>query len=96
MNSFFPGPEYYFYWTDVCIAFGIYVLALILILKHRRGYITPVLLFGLFIFPLQFSIWFLSSKLPVVIASLGINFLEIIYLLLLKLTLLFSLLMLKR
>ncbi|UCB45421.1 MAG: hypothetical protein JSV25_14610 [Spirochaetota bacterium] len=96
MSSFFSGPGTYFYWSDVVIALGVYILALILILKHKRGYITPVLFFGLFIFPLQFSIWFLSSKLPVALVSSGINFLEIFYLLLLKLTLLVSLLSLRR
>jgi hypothetical protein len=96
MSNLFPGPDSYFYWSDVVIALGVYVLALILILRHKRGYITPVLFFGLFIFPLQFSIWFLSSKFPVAIVSSGINFLEVFYLLFLKLTLLVSLLLLRR
>ena len=95
MSRLFVDPGIYFYWFDVLLSFSLLVLSGFLFLKHKPGYITPVLFLGLFLFPLQFSIWFLPSRIPPSVAS-GINLLGIFYLLFLKLCFLISLLLSRR
>ena len=95
MSRLFVDPEIYFYWFDVLLSFSLLVMSVFLFLKHKPGYITPVLFLGLFLFPLQFSIWFLPSRIPPSVAS-GINLLGIFYLLFLKLCFLISLLLSRR
>ena len=95
MGRLFVQPESYFYWFDVFLSFFLLVISAVLFLKHRRGYITPILFLGLFLFPLQFSIWFLPVRLPQALAS-GINILAIFYLLFVKLCFLISLLLSRR
>jgi hypothetical protein len=95
MGRFFIQPEYYFYWFDVLLSFSLLVLSVFLFIKHKRGYMTPILLLGLFLFPLQFSIWFLPTRMQLSEAY-GINILEVFYLLFIKICFLISLLLSRR
>lgn len=79
-----------FYWFDSAMALALYGISLYLYIKRRRGYMQPLVLFGLFIFPLQFSIWFLWRDAQVV-SSHSTRVTEIIYLLFVKISLLLSL-----
>lgn len=94
MGRFLIKPDIIFQWADVLLAFLLLVVSLLLFLRHKRGYITPVLLMGLFLFPLQFSIWFLPA--PRLSGAFGMNLLEILYLLFVKVCLLFALLSSRR
>ena len=95
MKTYFSNPDFYFYWFDIALSMCLYVIAVVLFLKHKRGYITPLLLFGLFIFPLGFSIWFLSDKINLVV-PFQINPLKIFYLLFIKFCLLLSIVFSKK
>ena len=81
-----------FKWFDILLSLVIYILAIISILRYRHGYIIPILIFGLFIFPIQFSIWFVPNKF-LDTTIMGFRLIEIIYLLLLKFLLLISILL---
>ena len=94
MGRFLIKPDIIFQWADVLLAFLLLVVSLLLFLRHKRGYITPVLLMGLFLFPLQFSIWFLPA--PRLSGAFGMNLLEVLYLLFVKVCLLFALLLSRR
>ena len=71
-------PGVYFYLVDLAFAVCIYGISIVLFLTYRRGRLGPMLFLGLFIFPLQFSIWFLQSRISL---TLPINLLEVVYLL---------------
>jgi len=89
---FLFDPLTIFKWFDIFLALVIYVLAIISILRYRHGYIIPMLIFGLFIFPIQFSIWFVPNRFFDT-TIMGFRLIEIIYLLLLKFLLLVSLIL---
>jgi len=95
MRDIFSNPDVYFFWVDIAFSIGIYVLSVYLFLKHRRGYISSLLILGLFIFPLSFSIWFLSDKIGFAI-PLPMDPLKMFYLFFVKFCLLFSLVLSKR
>ncbi|MGQ9615036.1 MAG: hypothetical protein ACUVWJ_01400 [Spirochaetota bacterium] len=83
-----------FQFGDTALALIIYALSIILFLKYKRDFMTPVLFFGLFLFPLQFSIWFLRIRLDTALPQ--VKLLEIVYIFFLKLSILVSLLMCRR
>jgi hypothetical protein len=83
-----------FQWVDTAFAIIIYALSIVLFLKYKRDFMTPVLFFGLFLFPLQFSIWFLRTRLDSTVPQ--VKLLEIVYIFFLKLSVLVSLLMCRR
>jgi hypothetical protein len=95
MRSLFVQPDVLFGWFDTLLAFLLLVLSVILFLRHKRGYMTPVLFAGLFLFPLQFSIWFLPARVQLS-ETFGINLLQMVYLLFVELCLLISLLLSRR
>jgi hypothetical protein len=95
VENFFGNPDLYFYWFDLALAMVIYVLAVVLLLKHKRGYVSPILFFGLFVFPLQFSLWFLYSRLDIS-SSIRVNLLEIFYLFFVKFCLLLTVIISKK
>jgi len=84
-----------FYWGDVGLSLVIYAISIVLFIRHIRGYIIGILIFGLFVFPLQFSIWFLPSK-PVQVSITTLNLFEVLYLILLKVAVLITLLLYER
>jgi hypothetical protein len=94
MVRFAVSPDILFQWADVLFAFFFLVVSVYLFLRHKPGYITPILFMGLFLFPLQFSIWFLPAQW--LSGAFGINLLEILYLLFVKVCLLFALLLSRR
>ena len=83
-----------FQFGDTALALIIYALSIILFLKYKRDFMTPVLFFGLFLFPLQFSIWFLRTRLDTALPQ--VKLLEIVYIFFLKLSILVSLLKCRR
>jgi hypothetical protein len=83
VQSYFSDPSNRLYWLDIALALAVYALSIVLFLKRKRGYIAPLLVFGIFLFPIQFSIWFLASKVNVVFFP-NLNFFEVFYLLFLK------------
>jgi hypothetical protein len=95
MQDILSNPDTYFFWTDIAVSLGIYVLSVYLFLKHRHGYISSLLVFGLFVFPLSFSIWFLSDKIGFAI-PLPMDPLKMFYLFFVKFCLLFSFVLSKR
>ena len=94
MGAFFPNitgqflanPDIKFYWLDVVLSVFIYAFSIALFLKYKKAYIIPLLIFGLFVLPLQFSMWFLRDELNF-IAQININFFRFIYLFFAKLCL---------
>jgi hypothetical protein len=94
MQAFFPGfngqfltnPDIKFYWLDIVLSVFIYAFSITLFLKYKKAYIIPLLIFGLFVLPLQFSMWFLREELNF-IAQININFFRFIYLFFAKLCL---------
>ena len=90
-KSFFSNPNNYLYWPDIALVLAVYALSIVLFLKRKRGYITPLLVFGIFLFPIQFSIWFLASRVNVVFFP-NLNFFEVCYLLFLKVCLIATIL----
>ena len=95
MKINFTNPDLYLHWIDIALALFIYVFAIILFLKHKRGPITPLLVFGLFVFPIVFAHWFLSDRL-ILLLHFKINPLEIFYLLFLKFCVFISLVLSRR
>ena len=95
MKQIFSFPGSYFYWFDMALVLCIYVLAAVLFLKHKREYITPLLVFGLFLFPLQFGIWFLSSNMQLAFFA-DTNILRVMYLFFLKLCVLLTVVLSRR
>jgi len=87
----FGNPNLTLYWFDLTLVGVIYVLSVILFMRRKRGFITPLLVFGLFLFPLQFGIWFLASKVGIVFFP-NLHFFEIFYLLFLKICLILTIL----
>jgi hypothetical protein len=90
VKPYLDNPDLLFSLIDSALAFALYIMVILLLLKHKRGPITPVLFFGLFVFPTVFAYWFLSDKIDFMM-SLRINPLEIFYLLFLKICVLLSL-----
>ncbi|MFW6138010.1 MAG: hypothetical protein ACOC7U_02440 [Spirochaetota bacterium] len=95
MNGYFSNPDVYFYWFDTALALAVYALSIYLFLRTKREYIIPVLFLGLFIFPLQFGIWFLQSKIDLTVMAY-MNILEVFYLLFVKVCLLIAVLFFRR
>jgi hypothetical protein len=83
---FLVGPDIKFYWLDIALSVFIYVFSLVLFLKYKKAYIIPLLIFGLFVLPLQFSMWFLREELNL-IARINVNIFRFIYLFFAKLCL---------
>ncbi len=79
-----------FRYFDLILAVVIYVLSVIAILRYPHGYIIPVLIFCLFLLPLQFAIWFIPVKIFEV-NLMGFKASEIVYLIVLKITVILSL-----
>jgi len=90
-----PVYDFYFRLLDLVIALMIYVFSVVLFLKYKRDYMTPILFFGLFVFPLQFAIWFLQSRLQVNLPP-QFNVLEVFYIMFLKLSVLVTLIFVRR
>jgi hypothetical protein len=67
----------------------------VLFLTYKRGKLGPILFLGLFIFPLQFSIWFLQSRISLSFPT-QIDILEVVYLFLVKFSVLVTLVMARR
>ncbi len=87
--QFLSNPDINFYWIDLALSVCIYVFSIALFLKHKKAYIIPLLIFGLFLLPLQFSMWFLREELHF-IAQININFFRFIYLFFAKLCLILT------
>jgi len=85
-GQFFSNPDINFYWLDIVLSVCIYVFSIVLFLKHKKAYIIPLLIFGLFVLPLQFSMWFLREELNF-IAQININSFRFIYLFFVKICL---------
>ncbi len=78
--------------VDLALAAVIYTLSAVAILRYPHGYIIPLVIFGLFLFPLQFAIWFIPIKIfEVNILSFQVS--DIVYLLLIKVILIISIFM---
>jgi hypothetical protein len=88
-GQFLSNPDINFYWLDIVLSACIYVFSLALFLKHKKAYIIPLLIFGLFVLPLQFSMWFLREELNF-ITQININFFRFIYLFFVKLCLILT------
>jgi hypothetical protein len=88
---YFSNPNNLFHWLDIALVIGIYALSVVLFLERKRGFIAPLLVFGIFLFPVQFSIWFLASRVNIVFYP-NLNFFELFYLVFLKLCLIASIL----
>jgi hypothetical protein len=95
MMRYFTNMDLIFSWVDCILALVLYILAIVLFLKHKRGSITPILFFGLFVFPTVFAFWFLSDKITFLV-PFRINPLEIFYLLFVKFCVLLSLMFSRR
>jgi len=95
MRTILEQPHIIFYWCDSGFAFIIYIFAIVMLLQHRRGPVTPLLFLGLFIFPLQFSIWFLHTRMHVMVAA-GSTILQVLYLVFLKFCVLLSIILSKK
>jgi hypothetical protein len=91
VRSYFSDPNNCFSWFDIALALAVYALSIFLFLKRKRGYIAPLLVFGIFLFPIQFSIWFLASKVKVLFFP-NLNFFEVFYLIFIKVCLIASIL----
>ena len=83
VRLYFSDPNNCLSWLDIALALAVYALSIVLFLKRKRGYIAPLLVFGIFLFPIQFSIWFLASKVNVVFFP-NLNFFAVFYLFFLK------------
>jgi hypothetical protein len=95
MLFFNAGPDSYFMLIDTAFALCIYGMSMVLFLTYKRRTIGPLIFFGLFIFPLQFSIWFLQGR----FVSPGpdqFNVLELVYLFAVKFSVLATLVLERR
>jgi len=95
MFRFLLTPNMYFYLFDLALALCIYGISIVLFLTYQRGKLGPILFLGLFIFPLQFSIWFLQSRISLSL-PMQINILEVVYLFFVKLSVLVTLILARR
>lgn len=86
----FENPDLYFYGFDLALSLCLYGFSIALFLRQKREFLTPLLFFGLFIFPFQFSQWFLSEKIALVIST-PVEIFEILYQLFIKVCLILSL-----
>jgi hypothetical protein len=89
------GPDFYFILFDSALALCIYGISIVLFLTYKRRTIGPIIFFGLFIFPLQFSIWFLQSRFDVASPD-QFNVLELVYLFSVKFSVLATLILEER
>jgi hypothetical protein len=89
MRVYFSNPNNVFRWLDIALVLGIYALSVVLFLERKRGFVAPLLVFGIFLFPVQFSIWFLASRVNIVFYP-NLHFFELCYLVFLKLCLIAS------
>jgi hypothetical protein len=85
----------YFYLFDLALAVCIYGISIVLFLTYKRGKLGPILFLGLFIFPLQFSIWFLQSRISLSF-PMQIDILEVFYLFFVKFSVLVTLILARR
>jgi hypothetical protein len=88
-------PTVYFYLFDLALAVCIYGISIVLFLTYKRGKLGPILFLGLFIFPLQFSIWFLQSRISLSF-PMQIDILEVFYLFFVKFSVLVTLILARR
>ncbi|MFW6181965.1 MAG: hypothetical protein ACOC8N_09465 [Spirochaetota bacterium] len=88
-------PGSYLKLFDLALALAVYVMSVILFLRYKRDYMVPLLFIGLFLFPLQFSIWFLRPD-AVLDLPAPMNILEVVYIFFIKFGLLVTLLLLRR
>jgi len=95
MFQFPLTPTVYFYLFDLALAVCIYGIAIVLFLTYQRVKLGPILFLGLFIFPLQFSIWFLQSRISLSF-PMEINILEVVYLFFVKFSVLVTLILARR
>jgi hypothetical protein len=95
MRSFFLDPNFTVYLIDTLLAVAIYGFSIALFLKYKKDFMVPLLFFGLFLFPLQFSIWYLQPRITLVLPS-KMNLLDVVYLLALKVSLLVTVLLIRR
>jgi hypothetical protein len=95
MFFFTLTPDRIFFLFDLALALCIYGISIVLFLTYKRGNLGPILFLGLFIFPLQFSIWFLQSKISLSF-PLQANVLEILYIFFVKFSVLITLLLARR
>jgi len=95
MNSYFSNQDVYLYCFDTFLALVVYGLSIVLFLKQKREYILPLLIFGLFIFPVQFSIWFLKNNIDIM-SIIDVSLFKVLYLLLLKVSLILTIIFSKK
>jgi len=95
MMLFEASPDFYFSLFDSALALCIYGISIALFTTYKRGNIGPVIFIGLFIFPLQFSIWFLPGRINLTLPD-QINVLEVFYLFFVKFSVLVTLLLARR
>jgi len=91
MHAYLSSPRNVFICIDMALVLVVYALSLILFLSRKRGSVAPILFFGMFLFPVQFGIWFLASKVNILVYP-NLNFFELFYLLFLKFCLIASIL----
>jgi hypothetical protein len=89
------GPDFYFVLFDSALALCIYGISIVLFLTYKRRTIGPLIFFGLFVFPLQFSIWFLQSRFRISSPD-QFNVLELVYLFSVKFSVLATLILERR
>lgn len=95
MRGYLLDPGSYLQLFDLALALAIYVISIILFLRYKRDYMVPLLFLGLFLFPLQFSIWFLQPDVVLDLPS-PLNILEAVYIFFVKFGLFLTLLLLRR
>jgi hypothetical protein len=95
MLQFPLTPTVYFHLFDLALAVCIYGISIVLFLTYKRGKLGPILFLGLFIFPLQFSIWFLQSRINLSF-PMQIDILEVFYLFFVKFSVLVTLILARR
>jgi hypothetical protein len=95
VRSLFLDPGSYAHLVDLALSLIIYGISIRLFLKYKRDYMVPLLFMGLFLFPLQFSIWYLQPELVLDIPA-RLNILEVVYIFFVKFGVLFTILLIRR
>lgn len=95
VRAYLLDPGSYLELFDLALALAVYVISIVLFLRYKRDYMVPLLFLGLFLFPLQFSIWFLQPDAMLDLPA-PMNILEAVYIFFIKFGLLVTLLLLRR
>jgi hypothetical protein len=95
VRGYLLNPGSYLQLFDLALVLALYVVSIVLFLRYKRDYMVPLLFLGLFIFPLQFSIWFLQPEAVLDLPS-PMNLLEVVYIFFVKFGLFVALLLLRR